>query len=114
MTPESKNEEFLFTIVTPSYNQGRFIEQTIQSVLSQAGDFSIQYIIADGGSTDNSVKIIEKYDNLLNTGNYPIKCKGVEFCWWSHRDAGQADALNQGFFYGKGRNFGMDKFRRFL
>lgn len=91
-----------FSIVTPSYNQGLFIEQTINSVLSQEGDFFIDYIIADGGSTDNSVENIKKYDDLLKKGLYPIKCKGVEFRWWSKKDKGQSDALNQGFKIAKG------------
>lgn len=86
-----------FTIVTPSYNQGQFIEQTIISVLSQEGDFFIDYIIADGGSTDNTVEVIKKYDTLLRKGLYPIKCNGVEFRWWSKKDKGQTDAINQGF-----------------
>lgn len=91
-----------FNIVTPSFNQGQYIEQTIQSVLSQEGDFSIQYIIADGGSTDNSVEVIKKYDDLLKSGLYPIKCKGIEFQWWSRKDKGQSDAINQGFRLAKG------------
>lgn len=91
-----------FTIVTPSYNQGQYIEQTIKSVLDQAGDFFIDYIIADGGSTDNSVEIIKKYDKLLKNNLYPIKCNGLEFRWWSKKDKGQSDAINQGFKIAKG------------
>lgn len=90
------------SIVTPSYNQGQYIEQTIKSVLSQEGDFLIDYIIADGGSTDNSVEVIKKYDELLKKNLYPIKCRGVEFHWWSKKDRGQSDAINQGFRLAKG------------
>ena len=90
------------TIVTPSLNQGQFIEQTIKSVLSQEGDFFIDYIIADGGSTDNSVEIIKKYDKLLKTKKYPIKCKGINCRWWSRPDKGQSNAINQGFKIAKG------------
>ena len=86
-----------FSIVTPSYNQGKYIEETIKSVISQEGDFSIDYVIADGGSTDNSVEIIKKYSKLLNDGRYPIKCNDIKFRWWSKKDRGQSDAINQGF-----------------
>ena len=49
------------TIVTPSFNQGRFVEETIQSVVGQ--DYpSLEYFVLDGGSTDNSTEIIEKYE----------------------------------------------------
>ena len=51
----------IITIVTPSFNQGRFIEETIRTVLYQKGNFYIDYIIMDGGSSDNSVEIIKKY-----------------------------------------------------
>jgi len=92
----------IVTIVTPSYNQGQFIEETINSVLSQEGDFFIQYIIADGGSTDNSVEIIKKYEKLLKEKKYPVRCKGIEYIWWSRKDRGQSHAINQGFKIAKG------------
>lgn len=91
-----------FSIVTPSYNQGQFIEETMKSVLSQEGDFEIEYIIADGGSTDNTVEVIKKYDKLLKNNQYPVKCKNIEFRWWSEKDKGQSDAINQGFKIAKG------------
>lgn len=90
------------SIVTPSFNQGQFIEETIQSVLSQEGDFFIDYIIADGGSTDRTIEIIKKYENLLKQSLYPIKCNGVELSWWSKKDNGQTSAINQGFKIAKG------------
>jgi glycosyltransferase involved in cell wall biosynthesis len=71
------------TIVTPSYNQADFIEETIDSVLSQ-GYPNLQYIIIDGGSTDGSPEIISKYQPFLDY-------------WTSEPDKGQADALNKGF-----------------
>jgi glycosyltransferase involved in cell wall biosynthesis len=85
------------TIVTPSFNQGKFIERTIRSIWDQEGDFCIEHIIADGGSTDGTVEIIKKYEKLLDSGEYPIKCKGIDLIWWSKKDNGQADALNEAF-----------------
>jgi len=85
------------SIVTPSYNQGEFIEATIESVLSQKGDFFIEYTIMDGGSTDNTLEIIKKYEQLLKKEQYPIKCKGIKYLWDSKKDNGQYDAINKGF-----------------
>jgi glycosyltransferase involved in cell wall biosynthesis len=87
----------IFSIVTPSFNQGQYLEETIRSVISQRGNFFIDYIIMDGGSTDNSVEIIRKYDELLKIGQWPIKCKGITYRWKSEKDRGQVDAIKKGF-----------------
>lgn len=71
-----------FTVVTPTYNQGQFIEKTIDSVLSQ-GYPNLEFIIIDGGSKDNTVEIIKKYEGHLAY-------------WVSEPDRGQSHALNKG------------------
>lgn len=85
------------TIVTPSYNQGNFLGETIVSVISQQGDFFLDYIIMDGGSTDNSVEIIKKYESLLERKEWPVRCRGIEYRWLSEKDRGQSDAIIRGF-----------------
>jgi glycosyltransferase involved in cell wall biosynthesis len=98
-------QEPIFTIVTPSYNQGSFLAETIKSVIGQEGDFYIDYILIDGGSTDNSVEIIKHYDMLLQQGEWPIACRGITYRWLSERDKGQTDALMKGFRLAKGDFF---------
>jgi glycosyltransferase involved in cell wall biosynthesis len=94
-----------FSIVTPSYNQGEYLDETIRSVLGQEGDFLIDYIVVDGGSTDGSVDIIDRYDQLLRRGEWPLSCRGVSLRWLSEKDAGQSDALMKGFAMAHGAIF---------
>jgi glycosyltransferase involved in cell wall biosynthesis len=90
------------SVVTPSYNQGEFLSATIESILSQAGDFFIDYAIMDGGSTDSSVRIMQDYEGRLQRGEWPVACRGISFTWCSAKDNGQADAVNKGFARARG------------
>lgn len=88
----ARYDEFpLVSIVTPSYNQGEFIKETIESVLNQ--DYpNIEYLVMDGGSNDNTVEILKSY--------------GERIQWVSEKDAGQADAVNKGIRRAKGQIIG--------
>lgn len=70
------------SIITPSYNQGLYLEETIKSVLNQNYP-NLEYIIIDGGSSDNSVEIIKKYEKYISY-------------WCSEPDKGQSHAINKG------------------
>src|SRR6056297_3391010 len=79
------------SIVTPSFNQGKFLEKTIKSVIDQNYPH-LEYIIIDGGSTDSSLNIIKKYEKHLDY-------------WISEPDRGQSHAINKGLNYCSGQIF---------
>lgn len=81
----------LISVITPSYNQGPFIRDTIESILSQ--DYpNIEYLVMDGGSTDETVSILKSYGDRIQ--------------WVSERDGGQADAVNKGIQRARGKYIG--------
>ena len=77
------NQPPKISVVTPSLNQGKFIEETILSVLCQEYQ-NIEYLVIDGGSTDNTLDVINKYEDRIDY-------------WVSEPDKGQSEAINKGF-----------------
>ena len=107
MNPSPVSKQLLVSIVTPSFNQARYLEATIQSVLSQ--DYEpIEYLVIDGASTDESVEIIKKYalefNGLsLDDGKQASGLQRHAIDWWvSEKDKGQAEAINKGLTRAKG------------
>src|SRR5262245_15450705 len=81
--PGSDCRRMKVSIVTPPFNQGRFMERTLQSVASQSGA-AIEHVVFDGGSTDETVAVLAGFGNGLR--------------WVSEKDNGQADAVNKGIY----------------
>ena len=100
-------EPMKITVVTPSYNQGRFIEETIKSVISQEGDFFLEYIIMDGGSTDETVEVIKKYERLLEKNESTRSSAGASSSSGRARRTGdRSHAVNKGFTLATGEILG--------
>jgi glycosyltransferase involved in cell wall biosynthesis len=90
---EDKNSPPLFSIITPTYNYGHFIEDALLSVKNQ--DYPrVEHIVVDGGSTDCTVEILKKYQAFYNLR------------WVSEKDRGQSDAINKGFRMARGEIIG--------
>lgn len=81
------------SLVIPSFNQGQYLERTLLSILRQDYNGEVQIIVSDGGSTDNTVDILKKYDSQIT--------------WWSEKDDGYADAVNKGFKSATGEIFAI-------
>jgi len=78
------------SIITPSYNQGKFIKKTFESILNQEINFKLEYILVDAVSTDETAKIVEEFIPKF-------KAKGIEFIYICEKDNGQSNAINKGW-----------------
>lgn len=76
------------SVVIPSFNQGTYIERTLLSILKQEYEGRVEIIVSDGGSTDNTIEVLKKYNDKIT--------------WWSEKDNGYADAVNKGFHKASG------------
>lgn len=86
----------VIVITTPSYNGARFLDETIASVVSQRGNFCVRYHVQDGGSTDDTIDILKKWQQSLE-GENPMGGAPVRFSWQSEKDRGMYDAISRGF-----------------
>jgi len=86
------SNNLFISVITPSFNQAIYLEDTIQSVLAQEVDSGFEYIVMDGGSTDETLLLLEKYAGQIT--------------WTSEKDSGQADALNKGIARAQGEIIG--------
>ncbi len=95
-----------FSLITPVYNMERFVRETIESVLSQAGDFFIEYIVVDDSSTDKTSEIVREYVEKISRGEYPLHCLGVTMRHIVREEKdGMYSAINTGFSQASGDIF---------
>ncbi len=85
------------SIVTPSYNLEKWLSTTIESVISQRGNFEIEYIVIDGGSSDQSMKIAQEYAQKIESKTFPIACTRVTMTCIEEKNTGMYEAINRGF-----------------
>jgi len=86
-----------FSIVTPAHNSGRYIRETIASVVRQKGNFSIEHFVIDKQSSDDTCSIVRQYQQSLSKGKTPIFCNDVRLHLISEPDSGMYDAIQKGF-----------------
>jgi glycosyltransferase involved in cell wall biosynthesis len=86
-----------FSIITPCRNAERYIAETIESVITQRGDFDLEYYVLDGASGDRTVEIARGYEDALRNGSFQTACRSVHMEVISEPDNGMYDALVNGF-----------------
>ncbi len=84
-------------VVTPCQNAINTIEQTILSIVTQAGNFDITYHIQDGDSHDGTIELLERWKSFIDSGQFPIQCQSINFTYSSSADSGMYDAIVTGF-----------------
>lgn len=94
-----------FSIVTPAYNMERWATETIESVLSQEGDFEIEYIVVDDGSSDGTANLARRYEARVKDGMYQVRCRKITMEVISQTNTGMYEAINRGFLRATGDVF---------
>jgi glycosyltransferase involved in cell wall biosynthesis len=95
--PINTDSTHYFVVITPVLNGEAFIEATLKSVLNQAGDFFIDYLIKDAESSDNTLAILSDFGQRISLGLIPLQCNGIRFRVKSSPDKGLYDAIDYGF-----------------
>jgi len=85
------------SVLTPVFNGEKYISNAIESVLSQRGEFEIEYIVIDGASTDKTLDIVKDYYDKYLAGEYSSNCNNISFSYISEADQGMYDAICKGF-----------------
>lgn len=96
-TYDTSNIPDIISIVTPSLNAAATIDETIESVITQKGDFVIRYHIQDGGSSDLTMERLQFWETVLSKPNPYVRCRAVVFTWTCELDNGMYDAIIKGF-----------------
>jgi len=94
-----------FTIITPSLNRHQYLDETIRSVVTQRGDFEIEYIIQDGCSNEGVLELLEKWKRRIESGEFKPDCRRLTFNYYVETDSGMYEAINKGFEKGTGELF---------
>lgn len=90
------------SIVTPCFNRADYLNSTIESVLLQQGDFSLEYIIQDGGDSAEVESILDRWAARVASGEFDGRCRSIDFRVMRERDGGMYDGLNRGFARSEG------------
>lgn len=99
------SKDLIFSIVTPTCNSEKYLAETIESVISQTGNFRIEYIVVDNCSVDSTLEIIRKYQNDLQSGMRPVNCNEVKLYLISVNDTNMYQAINKGLSQANGDIF---------
>jgi glycosyltransferase involved in cell wall biosynthesis len=91
-----------FTIITPSFNRHQYLDDTIRSVITQRGDFEIEYIIQDGCSNEEVIELLEKWKRHIDSDDFRPDCRRLSFDYYVESDSGMYEAINKGFEKGTG------------